>query len=151
MCSRIGNKKFSPREIFGLRMRGGKAASTWGFYNGDQYNARSEKLYTSYKKFTDNKGILTIESFWESGREFVHHEGSKLYLATITNNENEFAILTMDAIPQVKKFHPRMPVVLNPNMLEAFLESDIPVKDVVINPELIVLREEAMQLKLAAA
>lgn len=112
MCATLKGSKIKPGAVFRIHYSDTQSSSIWGFNNGEQYNARSEKLGLIYKQgFT--RGYIKTDTFWEREGEFMHINGSDLKLAVLVNKENEFAILTKPANSLIRKFHHRMPVVLD--------------------------------------
>lgn len=109
-----------PGSTFGFRALGGVSAAKWGLFNGQQYNARSERLDTLYKDY--KKGIIYVDSFWEGGKEFTRTNGQDFRIGIVFTLDLEFAVLTCPANEIVKPFHHRMPLILADNGAKPWLE-----------------------------
>jgi len=123
MCGRTrsGMKILKPGDIMRVNQgTRGTSSSVWGFRNGEQYNARVERINEIYRNF--KTGIVTLDSFFERGVEFTHKDGKKLLAGVLLNSNNEFAVLTMDSWPLIREVHHRMPFLLNEEHAEGFLE-----------------------------
>lgn len=127
MCVKLKGNKMTPGQIQAFLTRLGKASGVWGFRNGQQANVRMESLTTVWKGIQMNRGILSVESFWERDKEFVHKDGKLFQLAVIHNPEYEFAVMTVPALGIVRDFHHRMPACLVDDHAENFLIGKLPV------------------------
>lgn len=114
----------SPGQIMAFMTKLGKAGGSWGISNGVQVNARIESLETSWKGIQKNRGILSVDSFWEKGKEFIHVDKKNFNLCVIYNAYMEFAVITAPANGLVKQYHDRMPLVLNDEMAAKWLEGE---------------------------
>lgn len=141
MCIKLKGSGMTPGQIQAFMTKLGKASGIWGFNNGTQYNARLESLDTTWGKYKDNKGILTVDSFWERGKQFVRRDGKLLQIGIIYNDKPEFAVVTMNANDVVKPFHHRMPVVLTEDSARDWMNGDILAK--VLDQREIVLLDAA--------
>lgn len=65
MCVKLKGSKMTPGQVHAFLTKLGKAAGTWGFRNGAQYNVRSESMPTIWRKIEGNRGILSVDSFWK--------------------------------------------------------------------------------------
>lgn len=120
MCVKLRSAKVGPGSIFGFKTLGGVTAGKWGLFDGQQYNARSERLDTLYKEY--KRGIIYVDSFWEGGKEFTRVDGRNFKIGIVFNPKLEFAVLTCPANELVKPFHHRMPLILADNGAEPWLE-----------------------------
>lgn len=120
----------------------------WGFPrkdgNGVIFNARSETALVKplFKKaLQKNPLVVPASGFYEwqaipgqkhKEKYLFNNPDSLLWLAgfwnAFTDNDNHtlpyFTILTTQANPSVKPFHERMPVILEHNQIEAWLNGD---------------------------
>jgi len=122
MCYRIGAGFSAPKTRFRIATRKGEREMTWGLFGGDTYNSRLENLKSTWKKIEQNRGILSIESFWEGGAEFRRYSGINFQIGVIFNSEGEFSIVTVDANPTVRPYHHRMPLCLSNSDEISFIE-----------------------------
>lgn len=113
MCANIKSAKVAPGQALSYLTRSGRTNGIWGFRHGEQYNARQESLSTIWKVLQMNRGVITVDSFWEKGKEFIRKDGNAIHLAVIFNGKQEFAIITMPAGSEVAPYHHRMPVQIN--------------------------------------
>jgi putative SOS response-associated peptidase YedK len=102
----------------------GKAGGSWGISNGTQVNARMESLETSWKGIQQNRGILSVDSFWEKGKEFVHVDKKDFNVCLIYNAYMEFAVITAPANGLVKQYHDRMPLILSDEQATKWLNGE---------------------------
>lgn len=126
MCGKAKhhNNIIIPGTSIEFRTSSGLITGKWGISDGLVYNARSEKLNTTWANWSNkNRGILTLDSFFERSKEFVNNN-SNLLVPIIFNNINEFAIITRDATDIVKPFHHRQPIILNSNNIEDWLNDN---------------------------
>jgi putative SOS response-associated peptidase YedK len=127
MCVKLKGNKMTPGQVQAFLTKLGKASGVWGFGNGKQANVRMESLSTIWRKIQMNRGILSVESFWERDKEFVRKDGKLFQLAVIFNPEYEFAVMTVPALGIVRDFHHRMPGCLVDDQAENFIEGKLPV------------------------
>lgn len=122
-------------------------AMAWGFPRWDGkgviFNARAESVLQKpmfSNALERNPAIIPVSSFYEwrenplSRRKerfrFTAPDASLLYLAGFWNNfpkeeiEPHFTILTTAANPSMSPYHDRMPLVLPPDQLAAWLNGD---------------------------
>ena len=123
MCGHLRTSKMKPGAGFSFITPVGVIKGTWGFNKGEQYNARSERLDSIWKRY--KKGILPISSFWEGGMEFKRSKDHVFSLGIIYNPQNEFAIVTCPANTLVEPYHHRMPVMLADQSLSIWYEQGI--------------------------
>lgn len=123
MCGRVRKSKMKPGASFSFITSLGVTKGTWGFNNGEGYNARSERLDTIWKKY--KKGILTVDAFWEGGVEFIRSKNNVFSLGIVYNPKNEFAIVTCPANTLVEPYHHRMPVMLADQSIDKWLEQGV--------------------------
>lgn len=123
MCGHLRTSKMKPGAEFSFITPSGVTKGIWGFNKGEQYNARSERLDSIWKKY--NKGILNISSYWEGGMEFKRSKDHVFSLGIIYNPKNEFAIVTCPANILVEPYHHRMPVMLAYESLDQWFEQGI--------------------------
>ena len=124
MCTRIRGIQMGPGSVATVDQLGGRSVSIWGFGNGTgQYNARSERLDTLYKKY--DRGIIQMESFWEGTAEFRDFKNRDFHIAVILNKNNEFVILTRPANSLVKPYHLRHPLIIDPMKDNEFLKGKL--------------------------
>jgi putative SOS response-associated peptidase YedK len=124
-----------------------------------QYNVRAETAPRKFKKyFASRRCVLPASGFWvrrddaANERVFVRVPGQPLFgLAGLwTERELDGAtlrsctILTVDAQPELGRFHDRMPVVLGPERAKAWLSADAS------ETKLLELCSEATPLELVA-
>lgn len=114
MCGTL--KRFGARIIpsyqVPVRTREGTINMVWGFNNGKIYNARTDKLDTTWRNIATNRCVLEVDSFNEKNAEF--NSGGTLYLGGIYNFKvNEFALLTINADSIVSAYHHRMPLIVD--------------------------------------
>ena len=133
MCVNLRGLKSSPGNVFPVISKKGTGSSIWGFNSGisgvtPQHNARSEKLDTLYKNF--ERGIVKVDSFWERSRfstdliRFTREDGKLFNLACVLNKNNEFGVLTVNAIDPILTHHPRMPLILDDDRQEMFFDNN---------------------------
>ena len=105
---------------------------TFGYLGFDEKlicNARSETvmLKDMFKNdFQTNKIIIPCTSFFEEDRKGIEHEfiednNSLLYLAGFYNHDNRFVLLTEEPNEEVKRYHPRMPLLIKKENIEKYL------------------------------
>lgn len=114
----------SPGQIMAFMTKRGKAGGSWGITNGAQPNARVESLKTSWKGIQHNRGILSVDSFWERGKEFVSKDNKNFNVCVIYNAYMEFAVITAPANGLVKQYHDRMPLLLNDDQAAKWLNGE---------------------------
>ena len=119
MCGRVKSIKAGPSSLFNFRTTAGISNGKWGLFNGQQYNARSERLDERWKNLA--RGVLYVDSFWESNKEFKRIDCKDFAIAVIYNPKNEFAILTCPANELVKPVHDRMPLIITDSSASAWL------------------------------
>lgn len=122
MCVKMRGDKIVPGAVVRVTQKSGDSVSIWGFNNGDQYNARSERLHTLYVSFT--RGIVKMNSFWEGLGEFVPVQAKEFSIGVIVNKNNEFAVLTRNANKLIKQYHHRMPVLFTLEGEDKFLNAE---------------------------
>lgn len=123
MCVKLKGSKMSPGQVHAFLTRLGKASGTWGLRSGAHYNIRSESMNKVWREISMNRGILSVDSFWEKDKQFVHKDGLLLNIGILYNNESEFAVLTSSAEGIVKPYHHRMPLLVEADYIEDFLNS----------------------------
>jgi putative SOS response-associated peptidase YedK len=128
MCVKLKGSELTPGQVFAFLTMLGKASASWGFRNGKQYNVRMDSIPTVWKKYQYNRGVLSVDSFWEKEKQFVSQSGNLLKLAVLYNEDNEFAVITTDATPIVKPYHHRMPFLLTDKGAEDFLNNQDPIE-----------------------
>jgi putative SOS response-associated peptidase YedK len=114
MCGTL--KRFGIKIIPGyqvpVRTKEGTINMVWGFNNGKIYNARTDKLDTTWRNLANNRCVLEVDSFDEKNAEF--NSNIQLYLGGIYNfRVNEFALLTTDADSLIAQYHHRMPLIVD--------------------------------------
>lgn len=124
MCSRLGNKKLKPNNVFPYKSSSGTQYGLWGFNEGQVYNARAESLRTVWKDKHDNRGVIFVESFWEGNTRFKRKDNKLFAMAVIYNDKDEFALVTAPANDVVKKYHHRMPLLLADDQVEHWLSKE---------------------------
>lgn len=93
----------------------------WGMMTGSQplINARSETVVQKFNKDIMNRRcVIPADGYFEWNKSsqpyFFHKRGKELlFLAGFYTQHNEFVILTRDSVNDVKKIHPRMPIILS--------------------------------------
>ena len=110
----------TPGDIFGFRTSTGIRSGTWGLYNGGQANARYEKLDTLYREY--ERGIIFVDSFWESGKEFKRIDNKNFKIGIVFNPIVEFAVITCPSNEVVIPVHHRMPLILDDTHALEFLK-----------------------------
>lgn len=111
----------SPGATLQFGMLTGQVIGKWGIGPQNIYNARLDKLPTTWRGA--ERGVLIIDGFYEK-HEFFHKEpGHSIVTAVIYNRAHEFAIVTTDATSQISKWHHRMPMVLNPSSVEKWISA----------------------------
>lgn len=121
MCVKLKGSKMSPGQVHAFLTRLGKASGTWGFRNGSQYNVRSESISTIWRKISTNRGILSVESFWEKDKQFIHKDGKLFNIGVLYNDQAEFSVITVPAQGIVQAHHHRMPLLVDDNAVADFL------------------------------
>lgn len=120
MCVKMTTSKMTPGSLFGFRASGGATSGKWGLFNGTQVNARSERLDTIWKDYL--KGVIYVDSFWESGKEFKRSGGKNFAIGIIFNSQREFAVLTCPANEIVSPVHDRMPLIIADDAVDQWLQ-----------------------------
>lgn len=123
MCGRVKHRghDISPGSSLNIKDISGIRNMIWGTPDG-YYNARSERLYTTWKKLSNNKCILEVEGFKEGDGLFLPNY-DLLQIGCI-NNGKYFFILTTSSNDVVKPFHHRMPLIVN-NYEDYFLNEKV--------------------------
>ena len=110
--------------------------SKWGFpgiqgknliINARAETARSKSLFSNC--LTSGRCVIPAAGFyeWDKSRNkftFTGKQSNILYLAGIyrqREQEDQFVILTTQANASMERVHPRMPLILNQNQMEAWL------------------------------
>lgn len=127
MCVKLKSSGLKPGQINMFLTSAGKGFGVWGFEKGKQYNARQESLPTIWNKPQYKRGIITVDSFWEKGKEFKHVGNKDIYLGIIYNPEAEFAVITCPANELVLPFHHRMPLILDYDNVLDFMDNKDPI------------------------
>jgi putative SOS response-associated peptidase YedK len=140
MCVKLRGSGMTPGQIMAFMTKLGKASGIWGFENGSRFNARYESLNDIWNKIQMNRGILTVDSFWEKGKQFVRQDGKLFNIGVIYNPKMEFAVITNPANYIVKPYHDRMPLIISDDSTKKFLELR----------EFTILPEEKFQVLIAA-
>ncbi len=106
---------------------------TFGFQAYDSsliYNARNETILEKslFSKNFANKIVFPCTSFYEKGKngieyEFLSDDDSLLYLCGFYNDENRFVLLTENSSNQLSSYHSRMPVVIEKDEVQRYLEN----------------------------
>ena len=148
MCVKLKGNKMTPGQVHAFLTKLGKASGVWGFRDGQQANVRLESLTTVWRGIQMNRGILSVESFWEKDKEFVRKDGKLFKLAVIYNPQMEFSVMTVPGNELVKQFHHRMPGCLVDDRAEDFLEGGLPIllhtNEFMLNsPEKVILKTVA--------
>ena len=125
MCVKLKGSKMTPGQVHAFLTRLGKASGTWGFQNGSRYNVRSESIPTIWRKISTNRGILSVDSFWEKDKQFVREDGKPFNIGILHNDNCEFAVITVPAEGIVKPYHHRMPLLIDDNLANDFLTTGI--------------------------
>ena len=111
----------------------------WGFPGGQGKNliinaraetARSKSMFSNC--LTSGRCVIPAAGFyeWDKSRNkftFTGKQSNILYLAGIyrrREQEEQFVILTTQANASMERVHPRMPLVLNRNQMQAWLMQD---------------------------
>ena len=113
MCGRVKHRghDMSPNSTLYIRDVQGVRPLVWGTLDG-YYNARSEKLYTTWRRLSSNRCILEVENFTERNGVFIPNDSNLLELGCIYN-DNFFLVLTQQANQIVQSYHHRMPLIIN--------------------------------------
>jgi putative SOS response-associated peptidase YedK len=127
MCVKLKGNKMTPGQVQAFLTKLGKASGVWGFDNGRQANVRIESLDTVWRGIKMNRGILSVESFWEKDKEFVRSDGKLFMLGVIFDEQYDFAVITVPANELVKPVHHRMPACLVDDRAEDFIEGKLPI------------------------
>lgn len=127
MCVKLKGGKITPGEVLAFFTKLGKASGVWGFNNGSQYNVRLDSLPTVWKKWQYNRGVLSVDSFWEKDKQFVRDDNGLFKIGVLYNDNAEFAVITTDANQIVKPYHHRMPLILTDKGAEDFLDNKEPI------------------------
>lgn len=118
--------------IINLKDKPTLSLMTFGFKGFDDsliYNARSETvMLKEYFKddFLHRKVIFPCTSFFETDRkgvdhEFIEDDHSILYLAGFYSEDNRFVILTEEPCEEVRRYHPRMPLLIKEESIDEYL------------------------------
>ena len=129
MCNRlrISQRVITPGLEAQYRILEGIRNGTWGINMGMHdliFNARSENLHTSFWEpmTRDNRGILTVDSFFEKGYEFIKSDHSPMLLPVVFSMRNSFAVVTMESVGEPKKVHHRMPAIVDEQSAQEWLK-----------------------------
>ncbi|EAY20424.1 putative ACR, COG2135 family protein [Trichomonas vaginalis G3] len=93
----------------------------WGIQTGSQplINARSETVVEKFNKdIMTRRCVIPADGYFEWNKQsqpyFFHKRNNELlFLAGFYTQHNEFVILTRDSVNDIKKVHPRMPIILS--------------------------------------
>lgn len=118
MCGRI--RQFSRDIHVGDRVNfitpNGIANGTFGVLplKGEvMYNAKVESLTTVWKAYSERRGILIVDGFYEGDTYFTYGGDKKIAIAVIYNNMYDFLIVTRAAKPPVIQVHQRQPMIIS--------------------------------------
>lgn len=125
MCVRLKGSRMKPGQVHAFLTSRGTGAGIWGFNDGAQYNVRSESIPSIWRKIEGNRGILYVDSFWEADKEFARKDGKDLAIGVLYNQNAEFAVITVPAKGIVLPHHKRMPLLLDDEALNSFLEKGL--------------------------
>lgn len=108
----------------------------WGIYMGENllFNARFETLDvkpTWRSSVQDQRVLVPVDNFQEHGKTFRSSKDEIICLAGITillpdQKHHAVMVTTRDSIPPVSYVHHRMPVVIDPDNWENWLNPEIP-------------------------
>jgi len=107
----------------------------WGYKSGDKLpiNVRSENLSWSMyaHSFSSRRAIVPATGFyeWKDGVPYHITTGDLMNLGAIytaVNGEMGFAIVTVNASPEMAKIHSRMPLLIRDRDIDAWLSGDSP-------------------------
>lgn len=94
-------------------------------------NARIESLNerVTYKKILHQRCAVIANGFYEWNQKkkiYITKENEPfIYFAAIYNNDQEFVILTGESENQMKKIHPRTPIIMNEQQMKDYLQFKI--------------------------
>lgn len=123
MCVKLKSSGLKPGEIHMFLTSLGKGFGTWGFKGGQQYNVRLESIPNIWNDPKYKRGIITVDSFWESNKQFVHRDKKDIHIGILYNPEAEFSIITTEANELVRSYHGRMPLVLDFDNVLDFMDN----------------------------
>lgn len=118
--------------LIGLNQKIYARFAHWGLFH-KIINARQESLDTKpiFKNdFKHHRALVPVSGFyeWDKNKQrycFIDAKEPLLYLAAIYNEQQEFTIITKDAINPIKPIHHRMPVIIRPDQISQwFFDED---------------------------
>lgn len=114
MCGKLRIQKsiLRPGMVARFITLAGQKIGRWGFSGGMTYNVRSEKLETYWLPLLQNRGVIEVDSFFDKGIEFNKRGSPVVRIPILYDNNQDFSVITKDAVGDVKTVHPRMPVVI---------------------------------------
>ena len=72
MCIKLSGGSKPGNQLTVFKKGGGISFMRWGSNNGAMYNARFDKLSTTWKKFDLNIGYIKVRAFFEKKQERFH-------------------------------------------------------------------------------
>lgn len=116
MCGRlnIAGKVYIPGTKFHIQTHKGSDiitnVGTWGISYA--YNARIETVESKWDWVVNNRGILTVNGFYEKDRYITRFDKPIIDLGVLYDNEFNFVIITTDAQFPINRIHHRMPLII---------------------------------------
>lgn len=105
-------------------------AMQWGFGvpTGEFYNARIENAKNGLWApcWASRRAVMPLELFWEGSGAFTAPDRSVLFAAALWDHVGDQLVVSMVTQPAneiVAKYHHRMPALLHPDNVRAFIEA----------------------------
>ena len=105
----------------------------WGveMFKSPLINIRSEKLYSSWSSISENRCIVPVSGFyeWRGKKPYYFHTETPFYLGGLFES-NSFGVLTKESSGIMSKFHHRMPLLIDNESVNAWLNRNSPRADI---------------------
>ena len=103
----------------------------WGWALNTLINVRGEEILEKmlFRPYLLNRCVVLVEGVfeWDKDRnpyKYIIGEGKKLFIAAIYNKKNEVILLTNKATKKFEKIHHRMPMILDEEEIDFYLDRE---------------------------
>lgn len=109
MCGRLNirGRVYYPGSTFDHQSINGMIRGSWSI--GQAYNARIENIDKTWRWIQNNRGVIQVNGFYESGK-YIHM--INMNLATLYNDDHNFVIITRPSQSSISNIHHRMPLII---------------------------------------